>query len=162
MVTCRSGPPVDGPKDPWRCVLSLPERFVGDPASLARDNIMWKAEICHENFFPSTGFLTSLLSPSLNHTWARSQSRLRLHEAGSQSSESWLRLRHFIKAWLQLWLRLLPVRKPWLPLRVCGFNSMWYIRLYNPYNKLCLALASNFLEAPALASKSLRGCGFGF
>ncbi len=35
----RSGPPVDGPKDPWPRVLSLPERFVGDPASLARDNI---------------------------------------------------------------------------------------------------------------------------
>ncbi len=34
-----SGPPVDRPKDPWPCVLSLPERFVGDPASLARDNI---------------------------------------------------------------------------------------------------------------------------
>ncbi len=34
-----SGPPVDGPKDPWPRVLSLPERFVGDPASLARDNI---------------------------------------------------------------------------------------------------------------------------
>ncbi len=35
-----SGPPVDGPKDPWPRVLSLPERFVGDPASLARDNIL--------------------------------------------------------------------------------------------------------------------------
>ncbi len=32
-------PPVDGPKDPWPGVLSLSERFVGDPASLARDNI---------------------------------------------------------------------------------------------------------------------------
>ncbi len=34
-------PPVDGPKDPWprHHVLSLPERFVGDPASLARDNM---------------------------------------------------------------------------------------------------------------------------
>ncbi len=38
----RSGPPVDGPKDPWPHVLSLPERFVGDPASLARDNILDK------------------------------------------------------------------------------------------------------------------------
>ncbi len=35
----RSGPPVDGPKDPWPRVLSLAGRFVGDPASLARDNI---------------------------------------------------------------------------------------------------------------------------
>ncbi len=26
------------PKDPWPRVLSLPERFIGDPASLARDN----------------------------------------------------------------------------------------------------------------------------
>ncbi len=26
---------------PWPCVLSLPERFVGDPASLARDNILF-------------------------------------------------------------------------------------------------------------------------
>ncbi len=26
-------------KDPWPRVLSLPERFIGDPASLARDNI---------------------------------------------------------------------------------------------------------------------------
>ena len=34
-----SGPPVDGPKDPRPRVLSLPGRFVGDPASLARDNI---------------------------------------------------------------------------------------------------------------------------
>ena len=34
------GPPVDGPKDPWPRVLSLPEWFVGDPVSLARDNIM--------------------------------------------------------------------------------------------------------------------------
>ncbi len=33
-------PPVDGPKDPWPRVLSLPERFGGDPASLARDNIL--------------------------------------------------------------------------------------------------------------------------
>ncbi len=32
-------PPVDGPKGPWPRVFSLPERFVGDPASLARDNI---------------------------------------------------------------------------------------------------------------------------
>ncbi len=32
-------PPVDGPKDPWPCLLSLLERFVGDAASLARDNI---------------------------------------------------------------------------------------------------------------------------
>ncbi len=36
----RSGPPVDGPKDHWPRVLSLPGRFVGDPASLARDNIL--------------------------------------------------------------------------------------------------------------------------
>ncbi len=34
-----SGSPVDGPKDPWPRVLSLPERFVGEPVSLARDNI---------------------------------------------------------------------------------------------------------------------------
>ncbi len=39
-LPCRSGPPVDGPKDPWPRVLSLPGRFVGDPASLARDNIL--------------------------------------------------------------------------------------------------------------------------
>ena len=38
-TTCRSGPPVDGPKDPWPRVLSLPEQFVGDPASLSRDSI---------------------------------------------------------------------------------------------------------------------------
>ena len=30
---------MDGPMDPWPSVLSLPGRFVGDPASLARDNI---------------------------------------------------------------------------------------------------------------------------
>ncbi len=35
-LPCRSGPPVDGPKDPWPHVLSLPGRFV---ASLASDNI---------------------------------------------------------------------------------------------------------------------------
>ncbi len=36
------GSPVDGPKDPWPRVLSLPGAhggFVGDPTSLARDNI---------------------------------------------------------------------------------------------------------------------------
>ena len=33
-------PPVDGPKDPWPRVLSLPERFVGDPASLAHDSVI--------------------------------------------------------------------------------------------------------------------------
>ncbi len=38
IFICRSGPPVDRPKDPWPRVLSLPERFVGDPASLACDN----------------------------------------------------------------------------------------------------------------------------
>ncbi len=38
-LPCRSGPPVDGLKDPWPRVLSLPEWFVGDPASLARYNI---------------------------------------------------------------------------------------------------------------------------
>ncbi len=31
---------MDGPKDPWPRVLSLPERFVGDPAPLARDSIL--------------------------------------------------------------------------------------------------------------------------
>ncbi len=31
---------MEGPKDPWPCVLLLPERFVGDNASLARDNII--------------------------------------------------------------------------------------------------------------------------
>ncbi len=30
---------MDGPKDPWSRVLSLPGQFVGDPASLACDNI---------------------------------------------------------------------------------------------------------------------------
>ncbi len=35
-------PPVDGLKDPWPRVLSLPERFGGDPASLARDNVCKK------------------------------------------------------------------------------------------------------------------------
>ncbi len=39
-LPCRSDPPVDGPKDPWPRVLSLPGRFVEDPASLARDNIL--------------------------------------------------------------------------------------------------------------------------
>ncbi len=40
-LLCKSflNPPVDRPKDPWPRVLSLPEQFVGDPASLARDNI---------------------------------------------------------------------------------------------------------------------------
>ena len=31
---------MDRPKDPWPRVLSLPKRFVGDPASLAHDNIV--------------------------------------------------------------------------------------------------------------------------
>ena len=39
-LRCRSGPPVDGPKDPWPCVLSLPGRFVGDSAPPARDNTL--------------------------------------------------------------------------------------------------------------------------
>ncbi len=41
----------DGPKDPWPRVLSLPERFLGDPASLARDNI----------YFFNNGFLEDML-----------------------------------------------------------------------------------------------------
>ncbi len=40
---------MDGPKDPWPHVLSLPERFVGDPASLARDNII--ATLTHSDRF---------------------------------------------------------------------------------------------------------------
>ena len=50
-LTClllRSGPPVDGPKDPWPRVLSLPEWFVGDPASPARDNIFYE----HRGWIP--------------------------------------------------------------------------------------------------------------
>ncbi len=59
-----SGPPVDGPKDPWPRVLSLPERFVGDPVSLARDNIkgVGVAQVKHEkldgltfDFVPKAG-----------------------------------------------------------------------------------------------------------
>ena len=39
-IFCLGGyPPVDGPKDPWPRVLSLPEWFVGDPVSLARNTI---------------------------------------------------------------------------------------------------------------------------
>ena len=34
-----------GPKDPWARVLSLLGRFVGDPASLARDNMYYN----HDN-----------------------------------------------------------------------------------------------------------------
>ncbi len=34
-------PTVAGPKNPWPRVLSLPERFVGDPVSLARVNILF-------------------------------------------------------------------------------------------------------------------------
>ncbi len=37
-----AGPPVDGPRDPWPCVLSLPGAqggFIGDPTKLARDNM---------------------------------------------------------------------------------------------------------------------------
>ncbi len=45
-LACWSGPPVDGPKDPWLRVLSLPGRFVGDPASLARENIFFVLHIC--------------------------------------------------------------------------------------------------------------------
>ncbi len=45
MFGYRSGPPVDGPNDPWPRVLSLPGRFVGDPASLARDNTYQKFEL---------------------------------------------------------------------------------------------------------------------
>ena len=43
-LPCRSGPPVDRPKDPWPRVLSLPGRFVGDPASLAREEYI---VVCH-------------------------------------------------------------------------------------------------------------------
>ena len=52
-----SGPPVDGPKDPWPRVLSLPGRFVWDPASLARDNILLITQI---NNNPSEGSLFSI------------------------------------------------------------------------------------------------------
>ncbi len=43
---------VDGPNDPWPCVLSLPERFVGDPASLARDSIvtLWAHTVVDASF----------------------------------------------------------------------------------------------------------------
>ena len=37
-----ANPPVNGPKDPWPRVLSLPGAqggFVGDPTSLAHDNM---------------------------------------------------------------------------------------------------------------------------
>ncbi len=45
-----SGPPVDRPKDPWPHVLSLSERFVGNPASLSRDNIFGTTvEILYNN-----------------------------------------------------------------------------------------------------------------
>ncbi len=47
------GPPVDGPKDPWPRVLSLPGRFVGDPASLAHDNILTH-KLLTVGFTPST------------------------------------------------------------------------------------------------------------
>ena len=43
----RSGPPVDGPKDPWPRVLSLPGRFIGDPASLACDNMYFTGITLH-------------------------------------------------------------------------------------------------------------------
>ncbi len=39
-------------QDPWPCVLSLPGRFDGDPASLARGNIidrLWKAGLLLKN-----------------------------------------------------------------------------------------------------------------
>ncbi len=39
IVKC-VGPPVDGPKVPWPCVLSLPRRFVADLALLACDNML--------------------------------------------------------------------------------------------------------------------------
>ena len=45
-LPCRSGPPVDGAKDPWPCVLSLPELFDGDPASLALDKTLHNVGIC--------------------------------------------------------------------------------------------------------------------
>ena len=45
-----TGPPVDGPKDPWPHVLSLPGRFIGDPASLACDNILG-CLVLHTNLF---------------------------------------------------------------------------------------------------------------
>ncbi len=51
-LPCRSGPPVDGPKDPWPRVLSLPGRFVGDPASLSRDNILCTYILCMCNKCP--------------------------------------------------------------------------------------------------------------
>ena len=47
----RSGPPVDGPKNPWPRVLSLPGRFVGDPALLARDNIIGRQFFSGLQFF---------------------------------------------------------------------------------------------------------------
>ena len=42
MLVIKFSPPVNGPKDPWPSVLSLPGAqggFVGDPTPLARDNI---------------------------------------------------------------------------------------------------------------------------
>ena len=37
---------MDGPKDPWPRVLSLPEWFVGDPASLTRDKTFFCQFCC--------------------------------------------------------------------------------------------------------------------
>ncbi len=52
-LPCRSCPPVDGPKDPWPRVLSLPRWFVGDPASLACDYIL---QATHFDLFNITLF----------------------------------------------------------------------------------------------------------
>ena len=63
LAYCRSGPPVDGPKDSRPCVLSLPERFIGDPTLLARDNI-------------HIGSRTFKHRPSMFHTAAVKPTRL--------------------------------------------------------------------------------------
>ncbi len=62
------------PKDPWPRVLSLPERFVGDPASLARENIPYNIMYYRvPNTFPESNSMIfpwfSMTLASFFHDW---------------------------------------------------------------------------------------------
>ena len=72
-----SFPPVDGPKDPWPRILSLPGWFVGDPASLACNNIstmfislVWVWLTCILQWLNKPFWFLFWFSACMSHHWS--------------------------------------------------------------------------------------------
>ncbi len=85
---------MDGPKDPWPRVLSLPRRFIGDPASLARDNVfdhqrVQQSERCYSVF---VSIPWPLLESRTCHLQAFKPLPVTFYNKGSSQS---LKLHHF-------------------------------------------------------------------